>query len=114
MYCYFKLVRLVLRVQVVASLLAVAEGRQGYVSTAVPILLPAWHHFTMQGRRPGGSLAAHVAAQSAMVAALRQGVVLLKLATVPNQHSRRAVLRSRKHGFLKVSTPLLQVLPINR
>ena len=50
----------------------------------------------------GGGPEAHVAAQGVMMAALRQGTVLLQLHALPHPRRRRAVLLARKGGFLQV------------
>jgi hypothetical protein len=88
--------------QVLASLMAAAEGREGLTQSAVYLLIPLWRYFDEKKRRPDGSPEAHLAAQSAIMAALRQGSVLMQLKAVAAPQKRRAVQRARKNGFLQV------------
>lgn len=66
------------------------------------LLDAAWGHFLAQRHSPGGSQEAHAAAQSAMMAAMQQGAVILQLRAVPPAQQQRAVRRAQREGVLRV------------
>jgi hypothetical protein len=91
----------------IALLKASAEGRADFDAISIPVklLIAAWRHFSAQRRSPGGSPAEHGAAQSAVLAALRQGTAMLLLREVAPAQQQRAVRRARREGYLQVRLP---------
>ena len=95
---------------VLAPLRDVAAGRMDIkgMGYSVDALDASWSqlrraHSSASGISiPRGSPDAHVAAQGVMMAALRQGTVLLQLHALPLPQRRRAVLLARKGDFLQV------------
>lgn len=85
---------------IIAPIRALAEGSTGAESIipSITVLEAGW-----EGRcSPGGSPAAHRAAQSAVLGALRQTAALLQLQALPAAQRQRAVRRARRGGFLQV------------
>ena len=99
---------------VLAPLRAAAEGHEAFriVTPSLDLLAAGWAYFHEQRIRPRGSPEAHGAAQSAMLAALRQGFVLLQLRAAAPDQRQRAVRRARRRGYLLVGLLLYLFVPV--
>lgn len=98
---------------ILASLRAAAAGRGDVndLHACTNLLNEAWKHIARHGRDPGGSPEAHAAMQSALLAAMQQGIALLQLRAVAPAQQERGVRRARKEGFLQARPSTLVLVP---
>lgn len=80
-----------------------AAGRLelGGIGLCALTLRNCWTQICLQRSSPGRSAEARGAAQSAMMAPLRQLAAILQLRAVPPDQQQRAVQRAQRHGFLQ-------------
>ena len=103
---------LVMNAGIAARLRAIAEGEDGFHETSVLLLVAftaAWDRLNAAGHAPTGSAEEMEAAQSAMMAVLRQGSSLLQLHRMGPASHKRALRRAQRGGFYRVCLPLCKI-----